>query len=347
MKGIPKPRGGTPALPRHRRATACPYPPSVVMLGTVSQTLTLAAAQLGPIGRAEPRASVVARMLALMEEAAAMSCRALVFPEMALTTFFPRSHIDDQAEVAAFFERQMPGHETQALFEASRRLKLGFYLGYCEETPDGRRYNTSILVEDGEIRGKYRKVHLPGNPVYDPGLKLQHLEPWYFQDGDLGFPVFEAFGAKTGMLICNDRRWPEPWRVLGLQGVELVCLGYNSPAQLPDAPEQNAHRTLHHLVPMQAAAYQNGTWIVATAKAGHEGGCDMMGGSCVIAPSGEVVAIATTLGDELVPYRADLTLCDAYKRFFDFGTYRRPDAYGLITARRGAGSPIATRGETE
>jgi len=319
----------------------------MIMLGPMSRPLILAAAQLGPIGRAETRASVVGRMLALMQEAAAMGCQALVFPEMALTTFFPRWHIEDAAELAAFFERPMPGPETQPLFDASRCLNLGFYLGYCEETPDGRRYNTSILVEDGEIRGKYRKVHLPGNPVYDPSLKLQHLEPWYFQDGNLGFPVVEAFGAKTGMLICNDRRWPEPWRVLGLQGAELVCLGYNSPAQLPDAPEQNGLRRLHNLVPMQAAAYQNGTWIVATAKAGHEEGCDMMGGSCVIAPSGELVAEARTLGDELVPYQADLSLCDAYKRFFDFNMYRRPEAYRLITERRGAGPPIAIAGETE
>jgi predicted amidohydrolase len=294
----------------------------------------LAAAQLGPIGRRESRASVVTRMLRLMEDAAGMGCKLVVFPEMALTTFFPRWHIEDAAEVAGFFERTMPGQETQPLFDASGRLGVGFYLGYCEETPEGRRYNTAILVEDGRIAGKYRKVHLPGNAVYDPALKLQHLEPWYFEDGDLGFPVFGAFGAKIGMLICNDRRWPEPWRVLGLQGVELVCLGYNSPAQLPDAPEMNALRTFHHLVPMQAAAYQNGAWIVASAKAGREEGCDMMGASCIIAPSGELVAVSSTLGDELVPYRADLAMCETYKRFFDFAQYRRPECYGLITERK-------------
>jgi predicted amidohydrolase len=300
----------------------------------------LAAAQLGPIGRGEPRVSIVARMLRLIEDAAAMGCRLIVFPEMALTTFFPRWHIDDPAEVAGFFDRQMPGPETQPLFDASARLGVGFYLGYCEETAAGARHNTSILVEDGKIVGRYRKVHLPGNPVYDPNLKLQHLERLYFEDGDLGFPVFQAFGALTGMLICNDRRWPEPWRVLGLQGVELVCLGFNSPAQLPDATEMNALRGLHHLIPMQAAAYQNGTWIVATAKAGREEGCDMMGGSCVIAPSGEVVAISSTLGDELVPYRIDLAMCDAYKRFFDFEMYRRPECYRLIVERKGAGEPV-------
>ena len=306
----------------------------------MSRPLMLAAAQLGPIDRDEPRASVVARMLVLIEDAAAMGCRLVVFPEMALTTFFPRWHIDDLSEVAGFFDRQMPGPETQALFDASRQLGVGFYLGYCEETAEGARHNTSILVEGGAIVGRYRKVHLPGNPVYDPELKLQHLEPWYFEDGDLGFPVFPAFGALTGMLICNDRRWPEPYRVMGLQGVELICLGYNSPAQLPDAPEQNALRTFHHQVPMQAAAYQNGTWIVASAKAGHEEGCDMMGGSCIIAPSGEVVATSSTLDDELVPYRIDLEMTEAYKRFFNFEMYRRPECYGLIVERKGVGAPI-------
>jgi predicted amidohydrolase len=300
----------------------------------------LAAAQLGPIGRREPRASVIARMLTLIEDAAAIGCELAVFPEMALTTFFPRWHIDDEAEVASFFDRQMPGPETQALFDASRRLGVGFYLGYCEETAEGTRHNASILVEDGEIVGRYRKVHLPGNPAYDPELMLQHLEPWYFEDGDLGFPVFQAFGALTGMLICNDRRWPEPYRVMGLQGVELICLGFNSPAQLPDAPEQNALRTFHHLVPMQAAAYQNGTWIVASAKAGCEEGCDMMGQSCIIAPSGEVVAVSSTLDDELVPYRINLEMTEAYKRFFNFEMYRRPEYYGLIVERKGVGEPV-------
>ncbi len=73
----------------------------------------------------------------------------------------------------------------------------------------------------------------------------------------------------------------------------------------------------------------------------------MMGGSCVIAPSGEVVVVATPLGDDLVPYRADMAMCDAYKRFFDFDMYRRPEANRLITERRGAGPPISAGGETE
>ncbi len=307
------------------------------------RSLTVAAGQLGPIARDAPRASVVKRLIDLLRQAKSASCELVVFPEMALTSFFPRRLIDDEAELAGFFEREMPGPATRPLFEAAAELGVGFYLGYCEEDRD-RRYNTAILVErNGRIVGKYRKVHLPGNAAYDPDLALQHLEPLYFRPGDLGFPVFEAFGGRIGLCICNDRRWPETYRVLGLQGVELILLGYNSPAQLPDNPEQNGLRSLHHLVQMQAGAYQNGTWIVATAKAGREGGCDMMGASCIVAPSGEVTALSSTLDDELLPYRIDLDMTAAYKRFFDFGTHRRPDCYRLIVERRAAGPPLPVR----
>ncbi|MEM8814119.1 MAG: N-carbamoyl-D-amino-acid hydrolase [Pseudomonadota bacterium] len=311
----------------------------------MTRHLTVAAGQLGPIGPSDSRGAVVQRLIRMLEEAGDRRCDLVVFPEMALTPFFPRNWIPNPGDRDRFFEFEMPSVETKPLFEAAARLGIGFYLGYCEAV-DGpgfrKRFNTAILVDGaGQIVGKYRKVHLPGNAVYDPSLKLQHLEACYFDDGDLGFPVFEAFGGRVGMLICNDRRWPEPYRVMGLQGVELICLGYNSPAQLPDHPEQNALRTFHHLVPMQAAAYQNGTWIVATAKAGLEEGCDMMGQSCIIAPSGEVLAIASTLEDELLSYRIDLDKTLDYKRFFDFGIYRRPEAYGLITKRRAVGPPLA------
>ena len=304
----------------------------------MSRSFVAAAAQLGPIGRREGRASVVARMVALIEQAHAAGCSLVVFPEMALTTFFPRRLIEDPGEVQSYFETGMPGREVQPLFDAARKHGIGFYLGYCERIADRTGadhlgYNTSILVSpEGEIVGKYRKVHLPGNAVHDPALKLQHLEPWYFVPGDLGFPVFQTMGGTLGMLICNDRRWPEAWRMLGLQGAELVCLGYNSPAQLPDHPVQNALRKMHHLMPMQSAAYQNGNWIIASAKAGPEEGCDMMGHSCIIAPSGEVVALASGVGDELLPYRIDLDATQEYKQFFDFAIYRRPECYGLITA---------------
>ena len=303
----------------------------------MSRSFTIAAAQLGPILRDEPRAAVVARMITLLDRAAEAGCRFVVFPEMALTTFFPRWHLTDPFEVAGYFEDEMPGPDTRH-FRRRPRSRHWLLPGLLRAAPgrtgaDHLGYNTSILVDpEGRIVSKYRKVHLPGNALPDDTLKLQHLEPWYFLDGDLGFPVAETLSGRVGMLLCNDRRWPEAWRMLGLQGAELVCLGYNSPSQLPDTPRQNPLRKMHHLMPMQAAAYQNGLWIVAAAKAGMEEGCHMMGHSCVIAPSGEVVALSAGDGDELLPYRIDLDATLEYKRFFDFAAYRRPDCYGLLTA---------------
>ncbi|MGQ0663632.1 MAG: N-carbamoyl-D-amino-acid hydrolase [Pseudomonadota bacterium] len=304
----------------------------------MSRYLTLGAGQLGPIARAEPRRSVVGRMIDLLRQAASRGSELVVFPEMALTTFFPRWFIADQAEVDRFFEPSLPGPETQPLFDAAAGLGIGFYLGYCELAREGggtRRYNSSVLVDpNGRILGKYRKVHVPGSAVNDPTLPFQHLEKLYFEDGNLGFPVWEAFGAKVGMCICNDRRWPETFRVMALEGADLVLLGFNSPAQLPDWPDHNAHRAFHHLVCMQAAAYQNGLWIVAAAKAGREEGVDMLGHSAIVAPSGDVVAMTTGLGDELITYRCDMAMAPYYKSFFDFERNRRPEHYALIAAAR-------------
>src|SRR5512138_58244 len=206
----------------------------------MSRILTVAAAQLGPIARDEPRQSAVARLSSLLREARNQGAELVVFPELALTTFFPRWYFHDQAAIDRFFEDTMPNAAVQPLFDLAKELHVGFSLGYAELTPQGRHFNTSILVNpDGAIAGKYRKVHLPGHREHEPWRPFQHLEKRYFETGDLGFPVFDAFGGRLGMCICNDRRWPETYRVMGLQGVEMVLLGYNTPQHYPPAPEQD------------------------------------------------------------------------------------------------------------
>lgn len=134
----------------------------------MSRIVTVGAAQLGAIQRADGRAQVVRRMLGLLRQAAEHRCNLVVFPELALTTFFPRWWMTDQEEIDSFFEREMPSNETAPLFNEARRLGIGFYLGFAELERHGtavHRYNTSILVDGaGEIRGKYRKIHLPGTP---------------------------------------------------------------------------------------------------------------------------------------------------------------------------------------
>src|SRR5690606_26863494 len=182
-------------------------------------------------------------------------------------------------------EALMPGPETRPLFEAAVDLGIGFYLGYAELVEEGerpRRFNTSIIVDKaGKIVGKYRKIHLPGHHEHEPRRAFQHLEKRYFEPGDLGFGVWRAFGGIVGVALCNDRRWPETYRVLGLKGVELMMLGYNTPLHYPPVPEHDHLQAFHNHIVMQAGAYQNGTWIVAVAKAGREEGCDLLGQSCI------------------------------------------------------------------
>ncbi|MBC8112766.1 MAG: N-carbamoyl-D-amino-acid hydrolase, partial [Candidatus Saccharimonas sp.] len=178
----------------------------------MSRFLTIAAAQLGPIPRTASRREVVSRLIDLLRQASERGCQLVVFPECALTPFFPHWWIEDQAEIDSYFERSLPGPDTQPLFDEAARLGIGFCLGYAELTTDGdrvRRFNSTVLVErDGRIVGHYRKVHLPGHRDHRPGNPFQNLERCYFEPGDLGFPVWSAFGGRVGMLICNDRRWP-------------------------------------------------------------------------------------------------------------------------------------------
>jgi hypothetical protein len=314
----------------------------------MSRVMRVAAAQSGPIQKAESRQAVVKRLTDLLDQAHSDGVNFVVFTELALTTFFPRWLIEDAAELDAFFERAMPNPAVQPLFDEAKRLGIGFYLGYAELTPEGRRFNASIIVAaDGRIVGKYRKVHLPGHAEFEAARPFQHLEKRYFEPGDLGFPVWRAFGGIVGMCICNDRRWPETFRVMGLQGVEIVMLGYNTPAingsaLAMSAPEPEHLRQFHNHLVLQAGAYQNSTWVVATAKAGLEEGCALIGGSCIVAPTGEIVALARGVDDELIVADCDLALCRYGKEtVFAFARHRRIEHYGLIARQTGVVEPPA------
>jgi predicted amidohydrolase len=314
----------------------------------MSRVIRIAAAQMGGTQRADSRERTLRRMLDLLEDAAARGAKLVVFPELAFTTFFPR-WLMEGAELDSYFERAMPNPSVQPLFDRARELGVGFYVGYAEVTDDGRRFNASILVTpDGATLGRYRKVHLPGTETPRENVRFQQLEKRYFAYGDLGFPAFRAGaewrGAILGMMICNDRRWPESWRMLGLQGVELVCLGYNSAAYDPNggAGEDADLRTFHSKLVVQANAYMNATWAVAVAKAGEEDGSGLIGGSCIVDPNGRIVAEATTLSDELLVADCDLDMCRQGKeKMFNFAAHRRPEQYRAIIERVGVIEPTA------
>jgi predicted amidohydrolase len=162
------------------------------------RVIHVAAAQMGPIQKADSREAVVKRMIALMDEAKAGGADLIIYPELALTTFFPRWYMQDQAEVDGWFEREMPNAETQPLFERAVQYRMAMSFGYAELTPDGHHFNTCILTDrSAKIVGKYRKVHLPGHSEFDTERAFQHLEKRYFEPGDLGFNVWRALEASS------------------------------------------------------------------------------------------------------------------------------------------------------
>ena len=295
----------------------------------MSRIVTIGAAQLGPIQKEHTRESAVARLIDLLEQAAGAGCDLVVFPELALTTFFPRWFVDDITTTDHYYERSMPSASTQPLFDAAKQRGVGFCLGYAELTSDGRRFNTQVLVErDGSIVAKYRKVHIPGHASNEPNRPFQHAERYYFEPSDEGFGVWNAFGGRIGMMICNDRRWPETYREMGLQGVELIACGYNTPLNYIPDPTQDSHAGFHKSLVMQSGAYQNGTFVVGVAKGGVEEGVDSLAESQIIAPSGEILAKTVSSGDEVVIADCDLEWCKNYQHtLFDLDYYRRPEVY--------------------
>jgi predicted amidohydrolase len=312
----------------------------------MSRVVRVAAAQLGPIAREDSRAATVERLIALLHKAHSFGAQLVVYPEMALTTFFPRWVFDDPAEADMYCETAMPNPDVQPLFDAAAQLGIGFYLGYAELAEEGgrrRRFNTAVLVDGaGQIVGKYRKVHLPGLAHADPNGCASNFEKRYFENGDLGFPVFRAFDGVMGMCICNDRRWPETYRALSMQGAELIMVGYNTGATRQvmvgnERVQEPAHlASFHNQLVMQAGAYQNCCWVIGVAKAGPEEGADFVGGTCIIAPTGDVVAMVTGVGDEVVVADCDLAAGDYNRRtIFNFEANRQIQHYGIITSQTG------------
>ncbi|WP_429499716.1 N-carbamoyl-D-amino-acid hydrolase [Robbsia andropogonis] len=308
--------------------------------------LRVAAAQMGATQLQDSRQHTLVRMVTLLERAAAQGAKLVVFPELAFTTFFPRWMLAPD-EVDRYFENAMPNSQVAGLFERAKALTVGFYVGYAELTAEGHHYNSAITVgPDGTILGHYRKVHLPGTVEPRIDEPVQQLEKRYFKYGDLGFQAF--YGAEDwhapvmGMLICNDRRWPEAWREYGLQGVELMVMGYNSAAYDPNGgtAEDEPLRTFHSTIATQANAYMNATWAISVAKAGVEDGFGLIGGSCIVDPNGVVVAQAESHDDEVLIADIDLNACLQGKtKMFNFEMHRQPHHYRRIVDQTGVTLP--------
>lgn len=308
---------------------------------------TIAGVQLGPIQKKTPKNDTVARLIGLLKKAATANAKLAVFPELALCSFFPRWFIESQEEVDSYFEKGdiSKSKTVKPLFDSAKELNIGFGLGYAELTNDGHHFNTYILVDNkGQIVQKYRKAHLPGFDNPTEGIEFQQLEKRYFEYGDLGFPAYRSnpdwIDSTIGMLICNDRRWPEAWRSYALQGMDLCLNGYNTASNgtsLFGSKENKELRQYHSDLSTTANAYFNSCFAVSVAKCGVEDGQGLIGGSIIVDPNGKVIAQAKTEDDELLIIEIDLDeTINGKQKMFDFSRHRRPELYSRLVDQKGS-----------
>ncbi|MCJ1417358.1 hypothetical protein MMC32_003701 [Xylographa parallela] len=342
----------------------------------MARTLKVAAAQVGAVHIDSDRSDTLKRVIKLLNEAAAQGAQLVLFPELAFTTFFPRYLFKDEGKLEEFFEQGedlSKSEHVKPLFDEAKKLRVDISVGFAERASGGTGYNSCIYYSAklGKVLARYRKVHLPGTrePFENPDA-VQQLEKRYFEPGDLGFKAFrvpellpdalKGHGSKTdtvgkgdpivGMMICNDRRWPEAWRCYGLQGAELVLCGFNTAGWAPDlwgtrkpmTKEQAQEEALfHHRLVMQSNSYMNGCFSISAARAGlDDGKYDLIGGSAIVSPEGHILVEAKSKDDEVIVAEIDLEECRQGKeKTFDFGRHRRTEAYSLITSQTGVVEP--------
>ena len=363
--------------------------PSTGHTAESDRRIVVAGAQLGPIHVNTPRSEVVKRMLKLMDDAHQENVKMIVYPEIAPVTFFPR-HILEGDELEQYFEneQEVGGDVTKlanlkTLFDKAREYEMDMCIGYAEHAPESTEgkhvhYNTCVYYSGAadKVISKYRKVHLPGTfEPYERKDATNQLEKKYFSPGDLGFQAFRApglvpdavskkCGRKSnepetlgkgdpiiGMLICNDRRWPEAWRPYGLQGAEIVLCGYNTTAWAPELLGTNqkiqtkekakTEALFHNKLSITYNSYANACFSINVAKCGLEDGkYPLIGGSCIVDCDGEVVVEAKTEEDELIVADIDLGMCRRGKeKVFAFERHRRTEHYGLIVEQTGVVEP--------
>src|SRR2546429_5656161 len=279
--------------------------------------IKVAAAQLGPNNEGTPREEIGERMLGVRARAMQEGVELIAYPEMALTTSFPKKIRPDFDQ---FFETEVPPKALEPLLRRAAEARIAVHVGFCEKA-EGKYFNSALLTDrDGRFCGTFRKIHLPGTKA--PDGFAQVFEPYYFADGDTGYKVFDAAGARVGVAICQDRRYPESYRCLALQGAPIILVGYNTPAS-PLALDLNE-------LCLRSGAYANLRFVVGVAKAGVEDGVELIAGSAIVNPPARVLAPRATTGDELVVARIDLDQMAPVRKRWNFLGRRQPQHYGRL-----------------
>jgi N-carbamoylputrescine amidase len=267
-----------------------------------------------------------------LREAAGRGAQVLCLPELFRTQYFC------QKEDAALFDlaEPVPGPTVAALAVVARETRTVIVGSVFERRAPGLYHNTAVVLEtDGSIRGMYRKMHIPDDPLY--------YEKYYFTPGDLGFQAFSTTFARVGTLVCWDQWYPEAARITALRGADVLfyptAIGWH-PAEKAEfgAAQSSAWETMQ-----RAHAIANGVFVAAVNRTGHEGpadgGLEFWGGSFVADPFGRVLARAGETTEETLIVSCDPRLQEETRRNWPFLRDRRIDAYAPITQRFLDGTP--------
>jgi predicted amidohydrolase len=264
-------------------------------------SMRLALAQMNSQERERDRN--VARAVELVAEAAKLKSDLVLLPEFFNVEYFAQyrdySYLD--------YAEPLDGYSLQQIAEAAREHKIWIVATILERDKPGVYYDTAVLFDrEGVVRGTYRKTH--------PAAVFS-LEKIYFRYGSL-FPVVDVEGWPTSIMICYDMFFPEVARTEALRGAELILAPFAAPKH-PIWRELNVIR-----------AFENGCFLAVCNKVGKEGEWLFAGESLVTAPSGEVIAIASSTEDDVVVADLNRELVETWRRRYPMFRDRRPDLYG-------------------
>ena len=269
------------------------------------------------------------KALARIGEAAAQGAQIVCLQELFRSRYFCQSEDIERFKLA----EPVPGPTSEAICQAAKQHKVAVIASLFERRAPGLYHNTSVTVDaDGEIVGKYRKMHIPDDPAY--------YEKFYFTPGDLGFEPIQTSVGKLGLLVCWDQWYPEAARLMALAGAEMLiyptAIGWESTD--PEAEKARQHGAW--FVSQRAHAVANGLPVIAVNRTGHEpdwtgatGGIQFWGQSFVAGPQGEVLFQAAPDRETVAVVEIDKQRTEDVRRIWPFFRDRRIDFYGGLTKR--------------
>jgi N-carbamoylputrescine amidase len=262
-----------------------------------------------------------------IRDAAARGARIICLQELFQSWYFCQNEDHDWFSLA----EPIPGPATERLSSIARELGVVIVASLFEKRAPGLFHNTAAILDaDGACLGKYRKMHIPDDPLF--------YEKFYFTPGDLGFRAWETAFGKIGVLICWDQWYPEAARLTCLHGAEILfyptAIGWH-----PSEKEQYGERQHSAWETVQRGhAVANGCYVCAPNRVGHEtpiggDGIEFWGQSFVADPAGQVIARASSAAEETLVAECDLQQVEFQRQHWPFFRDRRIDAYGDITRR--------------